>query len=150
MQRETHAIELGIEQLAEFVFVKNVNDAIIEMELNGIEDVRDLYCFCVDLLCKGLVLLCAKDGLPTVDLDSISIEEFGLVARKMLVAGIKVNMAYEQNTYNVPSQVNMGTKYASDPLPQDNINEFIFKIVTPITMYSVSFQLQSTVMKKLI
>ena len=42
-------VDMHINNLAEFMFLRNVNDAKLVMSLGGIEDAKDLFYFCLDL-----------------------------------------------------------------------------------------------------
>lgn len=90
-QRPSHSVEIEIENLAEWVFEKNVNNAILEIELNGIENQHDLFCFCVDLLCKGLVLLYSNEQ-GMVEIEQITFDQFEHIKHKMSFAGIEANL----------------------------------------------------------
>ena len=41
-------IDVEVDELSDFIFLKNTNDAIIELELGGIENNKDLFCFLLD------------------------------------------------------------------------------------------------------
>lgn len=83
-------VDMHVNDLADFMFTKNTNNALIELSLGGIENNKDLFFFCLDLFCKGLVILHGTDN--KVNLDSITMEQFGDIKNKMELAGIQVNL----------------------------------------------------------
>lgn len=83
-------VDMDVNDLVTFVFIKNVNDATLNLSLDGIEDTYDFFCFCVDLLCKGLVLLYGSNG--SVEIDNLGIEKFGYITKKLNNAGIHVSL----------------------------------------------------------
>lgn len=141
-------VEMHIQDLADFVFVRNSNDAKIEMSLGGIEDNKDLFYFCVDLFCKGLVLMFGRGG--KVDVDAVSIEQFKSLQAKMANAGIAVTLeVYEENVE--VGEGGDGEANADKPpvnlshiesMPGNmGLNEYNFMIRSPPMIYSVSFDL---------
>lgn len=103
-------VDMHVNDLAEFMFTKNKNNALIELSLGGIENNKDLFFFCLDLFCKGLVILYGTDN--KVDLDSITMEQFGDIKNKMELAGIQVNLeltALPENENTTISLIGDGT-----------------------------------------
>lgn len=82
-------VDMHINDLAEFMFLRNMNDAKLGLTLGGIEDNKDLFYFCLDLFCKGLVMLFGQ-GVNKVNVDDITMDQFVLLHKKMLNAGIQV------------------------------------------------------------
>lgn len=136
-------VEMRVEDLAEFVFVKNTNDAKIEMSLGGIEDNKDLFYFCVDLFCKGLVLMFGKGG--KVDVDAVSIEQFKSLQSKMANAGIAATLeVYEEVGDGQAECVEKPPVNLShiESMPGNmGLKEYNFMIRSPPMIYSVSFDL---------
>jgi len=88
--------EVEVDEVIDFMFLKNHDNKNIEMSVNGIEDTHDLFGFCLDIFCKGIVLLFASDG--RVELENISIEQFNIIKQKMALAGIDVKLDIEPLT----------------------------------------------------
>lgn len=84
------SLEIEVDQLADFLFIKNSKDAIIDLELGGIEDNKDLFYFCLDLFCKGLILLFGKDN--SLIIEDISQDQFMIIKQKLSNAGIGVSL----------------------------------------------------------
>ena len=83
-------VDMGINDLADFIFNKNEDNKTIELSINGIENTRDLFCFCLDIMCKGLVLLFGTDN--KIAIDDLSLEDFEIVKTKMKCVGIKCQL----------------------------------------------------------
>jgi len=81
-------VDMHVNDLADFVFTKNINNAEIALDLHGVEDIKDLFFFYLDLFCKGLVLLFG-DGRH-VNVEDITLEQFEVIQKKMKCLGINV------------------------------------------------------------
>lgn len=140
-----HDVELHVDDLAEFVFIRNVNNVILELSLGGIENNKDLFFFCLDLFCKGLVLM--KGNGQSVNLEDISIDDFNVIKAKMQCAGIEPAL----NVY--PADVDASEQSDDHPLNKLNVEElnamddnapmdtFQFRVTNPTTTYVLSFKL---------
>ncbi len=84
-------LTLEVEQLAQYIFVDNVYNKQIGLDIHGLGHSKDLFCFCLDLFCKGIVLI-ASNGTRRADVDSLTPEQFETISKKMLLAGIKCNL----------------------------------------------------------
>jgi len=89
----TEAITLEVEQLAKYMFTENTDDKRIGLDIHGLGHSKDLFCFCLDLFCKGIVFVCGENG--RADVDAITVEQFHTISKKMLLAGIKCNIDFE-------------------------------------------------------
>lgn len=83
--------EIEVNELARFLYTDNNQDAVIELSLGGIEDNKDLFYFCLDLFCKGLVMLFGDNNKLVIN--NITTEQFESIKRKMGNAGIQVDLA---------------------------------------------------------
>jgi len=81
------AVEVPLENLAEFIFLKNVNNASIELSLEGLENGKDFFFFCLDLFCKGLITMFGN-GRTQVNIQDLSPEQFNEFKSKFKLAGI--------------------------------------------------------------
>jgi hypothetical protein len=147
-------VDMHIDDLANFMFVRNVNNALVELSLGGIENNKDLFFFCLDLFCKGLVLLFGENG--KVDVESLTEEKFNLVKQKMHLAGIDVKL----DIYMDPSQ-STTVSLINDNEPPDvepiktsvNINEldmdddnkplseYVFRLRLDSIIYNIHFDI---------
>lgn len=148
-------VEMHINDLAEFVFLGNKNNATIELSLNGIEDNKDLFYFCVDLFCKGLVMMFGENG--KVSVDEINLEQFKSLQEKMANAGIAVSLkVYEEEKKE--SIVDEGPEGEAPDIPVEpeppvnlshieslpcdmGLGEYSFVIRSPPMVYNVSFDI---------
>lgn len=139
-------VEIEVSELAEFIFKRNINNAILELSLGGIENNKDMFYFILDLFCKGLVLMFG-DGTNSVDVDSITYDDFKMIQEKMLCAGIKVNLSYypldigiqEDLVNNKKTVLNLDEiQRASDNLP---LEQYEFKLLSLKRQHIVSFEL---------
>lgn len=135
-------IDMNINDFAEFMFTKNVNNAEIFLELGGIEDNKDLFYFCLDLFCKGLIYMFGENGKINIEL--ITYEQFNQVKQKMLLAGIVVNLLYEDIS-NSNNSINKNTIINLDEIEKDennlNLKDYEFTITTDKLIYKINFDL---------
>lgn len=153
-------VDMHIDNLAHFMFIRNINNALVELSLGGIENNKDLFYFCLDLFCKGLVLLFGKDG--KVSIDSLILDDFIQVKRKMALAGIDVKL----DIYKIPKDSddnesnNVAPALVNAPpdvpearnainIPEiesihDNLElkEFVFRLKMDRVIYNISFELK--------
>lgn len=134
-------IDMNINDFAEFMFTKNVNNAEIFLELGGIEDNKDLFYFCLDLFCKGLIYMFGENGKINIEL--ITYEQFNQVKQKMLLAGIVVNLLYEDISNS--NSINKNTIINLDEIEKDennlNLKDYEFTITTDKLIYKINFDL---------
>ena len=145
-------MEINIDYLAEFLFLRNTSNSLVELTLGGIEDNKDFFFFCLDLFCKGLVLLYGKDNKLVIN--DINEEQFESVRKKLENAGIlaKLNV----HVLPPPPQEADSPRDIEDPTLFPNINmpelkdlpanldiaSYVFKInMTPRLAYNITFQL---------
>jgi hypothetical protein len=81
---------MTFEDLPSVLFLKNVNDLNLMLNVQGVTCNRMLFMMFVDLMIKGCVLLYGKNG--RLDLSTISMEQFEYVVKKMRRAGIIVHI----------------------------------------------------------
>ena len=129
-------VDMEVDDFASFIFLKNKNDAIIELSLGGVENMKDMFCFLVDLLCKGLVLLFAKETYR-IEIDELSINDFQLLKKKMSLAGIDVKLNMLQNTDHIPPSINIRD---IDFLPDNEpLDTYVFRVVSLTFIYEIRF-----------
>ncbi len=131
---------MHINDLADFIFIKNVNDSIIQLSLNGVEDMKDLFYFCLDLFCKGLVILFGQDN--KVEVENITLEQFMLLRKKMANAGININLnIYEdiEGEENEEKKVALNLEKIEE-LPNNlNIEDYDFILRSCNMVYKINF-----------
>lgn len=146
-----HDVELHVDDLAEFVFRRNVNNVPLELSLGGIENNKDLFFFCLDLFCKGLVLT-RGDG-QTVNLEDISMEDFTTIKTKMVCAGIEPTLQVFPSDVDTVSEIDLdenGNQIKRNKLNIDELNamddsspieSFLFRVTNIDMTYVVSFKI---------
>lgn len=152
-------IEVGINELAYFIFKNNIDNARIELDLDGIHNMKDMFFFCYDLFCKGLVILFGTEN--TVNINKISKEQFNIVSERLEYAGIKTKLIIsdidktnndinENYNDNLVKDLNETILYPYVNIKdiEDNLNvnlelhEYIFEIyLTSNLHYRISFEL---------
>jgi hypothetical protein len=132
---------IEIEALAKIMFIDNINDAQIELSLGGIESNKDLFYFCLDLFCKGLVLLFGSNN--RVELDKLSIEQFEVVRKKMGNAGVDVKLKLYQDIREEEEKERVSVNISNIENLDDNldIKEYAFVVHTPSLVYNINFEL---------
>jgi hypothetical protein len=149
-------VDMHVNDLAEFMFTKNKSNALIELSLGGIENNKDLFFFCLDLFCKGLVILHGTEN--KVDLDSITMEQFGDIKNKMELAGIQVNLeltALPENENTTISLIGENDEPADVQAITNSVNineidqeydhkelhEYVFRLKMDKFIYLITFNL---------
>ena len=138
-------VELEIDELAHFMFKRNENNVVLELSLGGIENNKDLFYFILDLFCKGLVLMFGN-GTNSVDVDTITYENFLSIKEKMLCAGIQINMEYYPNDIplnneNISKRAIINTDEINEAEDDKPLNEYVFKLYSLKNQYIISFNL---------
>jgi hypothetical protein len=129
-------VDMQVDDFVDFMFMKNTN-SVIDLSLEGIENNKDLLCFFIDTMCKGLVMLFGKDN--RLELDDISLDDFDIIRKKMALAGIYITLSVDSNINNIPPHVNIREL---DSYPNDiELNDFIFKVTTIDYIYSITFEI---------
>jgi hypothetical protein len=142
-------VDMHVNDLAEFVFLKNVNDAKLVLSLGGIEDTKDLFYFCLDMFCKGLVMLFGKDG--KVHVQDLTLDQFHTIKTKMYNASIDVVLNLHEDiadsdeeesvvdNEHLPCYINIGH---IESLPNNlNIKEYKFVLRASSMVYEVTFDI---------
>jgi hypothetical protein len=84
---------LSINEMIDFLFVKNEKDIPVNLCLHQLSEPYDLFLFFVDILCKGLLLLYSENGQGLrVQLDTVDETQFKFVKKKLANAGIDVSV----------------------------------------------------------
>lgn len=127
-----------VDDLAKFMFKDNINNTIIELSLGGVENNKDLFCFFVDLLCKGLVILYGKDS--RVEIDELNMNDFTIVKNKMRLAGIDVLLDAQPNIDRKASGINI-LDIIETTNDNANLEDFSFKVTCTQMIYRIKFAL---------
>lgn len=141
METKTTHVDMHVDDLATFMFLKNKNNAIVELSLGGIENNKDLFFFCLDLLCKGLVLLYGENG--RVDVEILTLDSFKLIEKKMALAGIHVKLHIESIAIDPTEECVNAINLDDINLQSDNelLTDYVFKMKMDSIIYNIAFEL---------
>ena len=133
-------IQMHIDYFADFMFVKNINNAIIDLTLPTVDNNKDMFFFLVDLICKGLILLYGINN--KVDLDSLKIDDFVYIQKKLNLAGINVDLNIEEHNGNNATAHKLNLQDIEDNY-EDNLDlkEYVFIINNVTHIYKIRFNL---------
>jgi hypothetical protein len=139
MQREEimQDQDIQIDDLAKYMFVDN-EDTTIELDLDGVGSNKDLFCFLVDLLVKGIRILFAKSSGP-VNLDDLSVDDLQYLQRQMRQAGIILNCNVIQNDMRLPPRIN--TKDIQEYANDAPLQSMVFQVIAEQRIYLIDFDL---------
>lgn len=140
---QCYAVDMKIDHLAEFMFTKNTNNAQLQLSLGGIENNKDLFFFCLDIFCKGLVLMFGN-GSNSVNVEDITMDNFSAIREKMLCAGIDVKLTVYPADIDDENPVQQPAINLDDINSNDNdlpLQEYEFKVTTPTMIYIISFNI---------
>lgn len=133
-------MEIG--EFAEYMFKTNTTDRAIQINLEGIENNKDLFLCFIDLFCKGLVL-CYGMGSKSIDFDCLTLDRFASMKKKMSNAGIVVNLDVKENESFVKTAINSEEiDGARDDL---SIEDYKFVIENGYKTYRIWFRLEHRV-----
>jgi hypothetical protein len=130
-------MEIG--NFAEYMFKTNKVNKIINLNLVGVENNKDLFCCFIDLFCKGLIL-CYGQG-NTIDFDELDLEKFSYLKTKMECGGIIIKLDIIENPDPCPmTYINsVDIDNAPDNLP---LESYCFKIFKENKIYHIYFSLE--------
>jgi hypothetical protein len=132
-------VEMHINDLAEFIFIKNENNAKIYLSLNGLVDSKDLFYFCLDLFCKGLVLLFGSEN--KVDLDVLTMDNFYSIKKKMNNASIDVILDFYQDLDGDSDGVSLNLQHIEGMDNNLLLREYDFIIRSQPNVFSIRFDM---------
>ena len=132
---------MEVEDFAEFMFLRNTDNKPLEVSMGGLDNNKDMYYFCLDLFCKGLVMLFSSNG-KSVSVEELSHDDFNLVKTKMACAGINVFLEVAQTSHE---DLNNGslTNLKDIDMLGDNMSLETYKFIlnTIPYKYIISFSL---------
>lgn len=136
--------EMNIDDFAVFVFTKNTDNKAIALSLSGIDTSKDLFCFCFDMLCKGIVLLFGEKE-RRVAINDISYDDFELVCEKIKCLGIKCKLEtfdteeIAESAMDVWIQNLLNLERIQNSDDNKKLDEYHFDIQTTEKLYRVTF-----------
>lgn len=134
-------LEMEVDDLAELMFQKNINNVPLELCMSGIENNKDMYYFCLDLFCKGLILLFSQDD-KSVTVEDLTYEDFNLVKSKMSCAGIQVSLdVIPSSNEHIQTETLTNLREIEKEPNNKPLNDYKFILNTKVCLYVVSFSL---------
>lgn len=136
-----YEIDMNIDDLARFVFKENVNNVPIELNLEGIENNKDLFYFCLDLFCKGLVILYGNHNY--ISIENITHEQFQFIQQKIKCAGIYVKLDIQDTNISVAGENKslLNLQELDDEPENKNLQDYEFKAINNNKLFIISFSL---------
>ena len=139
-------------QLLEHIYFKNRNKQKIFVEAASLKSTKDLFRFCLDLFCKGLVL-CYGDESRKVTIDSLSLEQIQDVIDKLSYTGIMTiiqvlqkDMEAEDHASNAEessySILTESVKRIDEYPDNGDLKEYNFKIKVGPTVFCIFFDIR--------
>lgn len=127
--------------MAHYIFVDH--DARFAVDLSvvkGIETTKDLYCFCLDLLCKGLVILFGTENRVVVE--DLSKDQFQEVNDRLKLLGIECMLDIIRIEEDVPMPERLKRMVSVYNMP-DNLplEDYKLELVSSKAIFQVSFHL---------
>lgn len=126
-----------ITEFSEYMFKNNTNNRKIQLNLEGIENNKDLFLFFIDLFCKGLVICFGENN--SIDFDTLDLDKFAYIKQKMGNAGIHINLSIDQNPIYMNTSINSAEIDSQDP--NKSVHEYVFKIYKGELTYNITFTL---------
>lgn len=138
-------VDMSVNDLADFVFNKNHDNKRVELDINGLEDTRDLFCFCLDLMCKGLVMLFGTENRVAVN--DLSQDQFRIMCDKMRCVGIECTLKIIQveippeTVVDLWSQNFLNMQRIQLDAAHERLEDYTFNLQTLDHIYRISFKL---------
>lgn len=128
-------IENEIDDMIPIIF-ENKSDRAINMSLIGIEDIYDLFCFCLDLFIKGLIFLY---GTPDskLNLDSLDQKMLDFTVKQLKKAGIIVTIEESIDLCNKNTVIIIPEK----DIDNYEVEQYRLKIFKNTNIYTIYFSL---------
>jgi|688.fasta_scaffold472443_2 hypothetical protein len=87
-------MQVETDQLAKFIFLDNKSEKLVNIEIDGVKNNRDMFMFCTELLYKGIQYLYDHDK-SGIDIDGLTDEQFKHIQKRLLLTGIEVVLRCE-------------------------------------------------------
>jgi len=134
-------VEVPLDSLAEFIFTKNVNNATIELSLHGLENGKDFFYFCLDLFCKGLIVMFGN-GLPHVNIQDLTPNQFEMFRDKFRLAGINTVLEILPPDLSIgPDELYINTSEIQEADDHLKLEDYKFILKSHQSTYVVHFEL---------
>lgn len=133
MQPE-QTVENEVDDMIPIIFLNKTRKGI-NMCLKGIEDSYDMFCFCLDLFTKGLILLYSKNN-EKLNLHTLTLDQLKYAISQLKKANIKVIVDTEI-LINPSASIKIPTKN-----PDNELEDYHVVIDMMDRRHNISFSLE--------
>lgn len=140
--------DVDFTQLVEYIYFKNQAKKKILIETSDLQNSKDIFCFCLDLFCKGLIL-CYGGETKRVEVNNLQMENIQDVIDKLSYTGIMTIvqiMGLQENNHELlKSPHDLLVKSVNDisQYPEnDSLDKYNFKLQVKDMMYIIRFELR--------
>lgn len=145
--------KIDIGDLANQIFLKNINESKLLININCLKTQKELFFLLFDLFCKGIILLYGENNRMT--LNTLGMEQFDEIKKKFKFAFINLNLIlYDKETAELLDLIptDMDDNYERNIIThslakirseKDNIDlkDFVFHLFMNKTLYCISFDI---------
>jgi len=137
---------VDFEELVNYIFFKNASKKKILIETSDLRTSKDIFCFCLDLFCKGLIL-CNGDENKRVEVESLQIEDIQNVIDKLSYTGImtivQISTLKEMDNAGTPHDLLVKSVNDINSFPDNGtLSEYDFKLRVNEVVYIIRFELK--------
>ena len=129
-------------ELIDFIFLKNNNNKKIILELDNLKNTKDLFSFCLDLFCKGMVILYGNEDRK-VNINELSMEQIQIVVDNLSYAGIhtiiQIKDFIENSDYTMNEILNKSFNELIDNEKNNNLSDYKFTLKIDKMYYIIQF-----------
>lgn len=132
-------IDVHVDELAQIIFLDNPKRTRYFLTFDDVDNIKDLFFFMLDLLCKGLVLLHGNGG-DKINIHHLDKKMFDEVSDLLTCAGIRAKL--EVSSMDEPTtstETNMNDIMRMNP--NSSLDDFKFQMRHDRTQYEISFEL---------
>ena len=151
---------VNYDELIEYIFFKNSNNKRLILQTPTLKNSKDIFCFCFDLFCKGLVY-CYGYETKRVEIDQLSMEQIQYVIDKLGYTGIMTIIQIETDDDDTTSSlleydnnkderasssalevVKQSVKGIYEPDENKSLCNYVFRLKVREYIYAIRFELQ--------
>lgn len=143
---------IDVQDLANFIFIKNTNNNNIVIELSSITNNKELFFFLFDLLCKGIILVYGKDESNKVCLNHLTIDQFEYIKKKFKNAHIHLQIVI----YDIKTAIMLDLleeNYAEKNIIRESVDslqsmdvdkalsDYVFNLIIDDNLFCINFEI---------
>ena len=136
---------LHFNELIDYIFLKNKNNKKILLQLDELKDTKDLFCFCLDLFCKGMVILYGNENRK-VNINELSMEQIQAVVDNLSYAGIftiiQIKDKVEDDDYSMNEVLNKSLDTLLDNESDKDLSYYKFTLKIDKLYYIIQFDVK--------